>query len=144
MTISKTTIILAGIAALTILGVWIIAAKKNTAPSQSSAYQAQTNEAGNVTVIVTPQELGTGNPAVFQIVFDTHSVNLDFDVALIADLRDEKGNSYGPAAWKGDPPGGHHRKGTLSFPTPLKKVPAISLILKDIAGVKERTFVWKL
>lgn len=142
--ISKTTTILAGIAALTILGVWIIAARKNTAPAQPSAYQTQTKEGGNVTVIVTLQELGTGKPAIFQIVFDTHSVNLDSDVAQASALRDDQGNTYGTPTWKGDPPGGHHRKGMLSFPTPLKQVRAISLILKDIAGVKERTFVWKL
>ncbi len=78
------------------------------------------------------------------MIFDTHSVNLDFDVAAIAQLRDEQGNTYGTPAWRGDPPGGHHREGTLSFFTPLKQVSAFSLILKDIAAVKERTFVWKL
>ena len=68
---------------------------------------------------MTPQELSAGKPATFQIIFDTHSVNLDFDVAAAAELRDELGNTYGTPTWKGDPPGGHHRKGTLSFSQPL-------------------------
>lgn len=144
MTISKTTIILAGVVAFTILAVWIIAARKNTAPAQPSTYQTQTKEGGNVTVIVTPQELAISKPPIFQIVFDTHSINLDFDVAQVSELHDDQGNTYGTPVWDGAPPGGHHRKGMLTFPTPLKQVLAISLILKDMAGVKERTFVWKL
>lgn len=144
MIISKPTIIFAGVVAFTILAVWIIAAKKNTAPAQPSTYQTQTKEGGNVTVIVTPTAIAAGKPATFQMVFDTHSVDLDFDVAAAAELRDEQGNSYGTATWKGDPPGGHHRKGILTFLTPLKQISSPSLILKDIAGVKERTFVWKL
>lgn len=144
MMLSKKTIFLAGIVAFTVLTMWVIAARENTAPAQPSAYQMQTKEGGNVTVEVTPQELAIGKGAIFQIVFDTHSVDLDFDVAAAAELRDEQGNSYGAAIWNGDPPGGHHRKGVLTFPTPLKQTSSSSLILKDIAGVNERTFVWKL
>lgn len=153
MGVSKKTVVLAGIAAFTVLAVWIIAARKNAAPvsqaliptpsSQSSAYQTQTKEGGNVTVIVTPQELATGKPATFQIVFDTHSVNLDFDVAAAAGLRDEQGNTYGPATWKGDPPGGHHREGTLSFFKPMAQTSSATVTLKDIAGIKERIFMWE-
>lgn len=124
------TVILAAIAAFTILAVWSIAGGKRT-PS-------------NVTVTVTPQELVPGKPAVFQLVFDTHSVDLNFDVSQIAELRSEKGNTYGVPIWTGDPPGGHHRKGTITFPKPMEQTSSIMLLLKDIAGVKERTFVWKL
>lgn len=150
MTITPKTVFLALAVSFILLLIWSSRSPSSTAspstPSASTpaAYQTKESEGGNVTVIVTPQELGTGKPAVFQIVFDTHSVNLDSDVAQASALRDDQGNTYGTPAWKGDPPGGHHRKGTLSFPTPLKQIPAISLILKDIAGVQERTFVWKL
>lgn len=133
MRISKTTIVLAGIAAFTILAVWtIITGKRAPAPDE-----------GSVTVAVTPQELIPGKPAIFQIVFDTHSVDLNFDVAQIAELRSEKGNTYGAPVWSGDPPGGHHRKGTLTFPTPLAAT-NITLTLNTIAGIPERTFEWKV
>lgn len=150
MTITPKIVVFSILASILVIAGYTQWTTRNTPLSQvktqppSSAFDTKENTGGNVTVIVTPQELGTGKPAVFQIVFDTHSVNLDSDVAQASALRDDQGNTYGTPAWKGDPPGGHHRKGTLSFPTPLKQIPAISLILKDIAGVQERTFVWKL
>lgn len=140
------TVILAAIAAFTILAVWTIATGKGTPATTPAAAGLATKEqsGGNVTVIVTPGALAAGKPAVFQLVFDTHSVDLDFDVAAAAELRDEKGAAYGTPLWNGDPPGGHHRKGVLTFPTPLQQTATLSLILNDIAGVTERTFVWKL
>lgn len=144
--VSRNTVILAGIAAFTVLAVWIIATGKNTPATASLPSRFETKEQtdGNVTVTVTPQELTSGKSAMFQIVFDTHSVTLDFDVAEAAKLRDEKGNTYGRPAWSGDPPGGHHRKGTLSFSAPIGQTTSISLVLENIAGVKERTFEWNL
>lgn len=159
--VSRNTVILAGITAFTVLAVWMIATGKGasapgstivtpTVPSllppsnPSSLYKTQTNEGGNVTVAVTPRALAAGEPAVFQLVFDTHSVDLDFDVAAAAELRDDQGRTYGVAAWNGDPPGGHHRKGVLSFPTSLGQRTGITLTLTNIASIKERTFIWKL
>lgn len=146
MKISKTTIVLAGIAAFTILAMWTIASEKRTPRATPAAAGFETREQsdGNVTVIVTPEALAAGKLATFQMVFDTHSVDLNFDVAAAAELRDEKGNTYSPPTWKGDPPGGHHRKGTLTFPKPMTQASNVTLTLKDIAEVKERTFIWKL
>lgn len=144
MTLSKQTVLLAGIAAFTILAVWVVASgKKQSPPTAPSNNQTQTNEGGNVTVAVTPQELTPEKPAMFEVVFDTHSVDLDFDAAAASDLRDDKGTSYGVPVWNGDPPGGHHRKGTLTFPAPLEST-SVKLTLRDISGIKEREFEWKL
>ncbi len=96
-----------------------------------------------MTVVVTPLELGAGEPAVFQLVFDTHSVDLDFDVAAAAKLTDDQGTTFGASAWSGDPPGGHHRKGTLTFPKTIGQAISVTLTLRGIAGVKERTFRWE-
>lgn len=136
------TVILAAIAAFTILAVWTIASERR-AP-ELTRVSTKEQSAGNVTVTVTPQELTPGKPAAFLLVFDTHSVDLTFDVSRIAELRDEKGTTYGTPTWTGDPPGGHHRKGTLTFPTPLTKTQGITLILKNIAGIPERSFTWNL
>ncbi|MBI3342922.1 hypothetical protein HY032_02090 [Candidatus Gottesmanbacteria bacterium] len=154
MKVTRTTIMVASIATITILAVWSIASGRQASTttaeivpspaSSPSGNQTQTNENGNVTVTVTPQELSVGKPATFQIVYDTHSINLDFDVASVAELRDDQNNSYGMPVWNGDPPGGHHRKGALTFPTPLGKTTQIMLTLKNIAGIKERVFAWNL
>lgn len=143
---SSRTIILSAIAAFTILAVWTIASgKRATVPAEApSPVETKEQAGGNVTVTITPQELTQGKPIVFQIVFDTHSVDLDFDVSQIAELRDEKGSTYGAPVWSGDPPGGHHRKGTLTFPKSIEKASNVTLTLKDISGIKERTFEWKL
>ena len=155
MTISKTTAILAGVTTFTILAIWAVTTGKGaSAPeskiigpaptSSSSRFETKEQADDDVTVTVTPQELATGKPAIFQIAFDTHSVNLDFDIVTAVEFRDEQGNTYGPPTWKGDPPGGHHREGTLSFPIALEQGTSVSLTLKNIADVKERSFLWKL
>jgi hypothetical protein len=46
--------------------------------------------------------------------------------------------------WTGDPPAGHHRSGVLEFPAIAKGAKSIKLYIKNIAGVPERTFEWKL
>lgn len=158
MNITPKTIALAMAAIVVFALVWIAADRQknptradtqsaqmtSTAPSDlPPAYETKENTEGNVTVTVTPQLLQSDQRASFEVVFDTHSVNLDFDVAAIAELRDSRGNTYGQPVWKGDLPGGHHREGTLSFPTPLSgAIQTIILTLTNIAGVKERTFVW--
>lgn len=77
----------------------------------------------------------------FQIEVNTHSVNLDFDLAEISELRDSLGNSYKPLKWEGSPPGGHHRSGILKFPQASANAEFIRLIINDGA---EREFYWSL
>lgn len=155
MKLSKLTIMLAGITVFTVLAVWKITTGRgySASPTETvgpspttvlSGWQTRQNSGGNVTVAVTPQELTLGKPAVFLLVFDTHSVNLDFDVALSAALRDNQGTTYGVPVWNGDPAGGHHRTGTLSFPALRKQTTSVTLMLTNVAGVAERSFVWKL
>ena len=113
------------------------------------SFETKENSAGNVTISVTPLRLTSGFPASFDVVFETHSVELTFDIEQIAKLSDETGATYVPH-WEGSPPGGHHRSGTLRF-TPdlsaqagLKKETAITLTMKDIADVPSRTFSWEV
>jgi hypothetical protein len=40
--------------------------------------------------------------------------------------------------------GGHHRETFVSFPKLSPGTKRMELVIKDIAGVKERTFVWNL
>ncbi|MCC7368766.1 MAG: hypothetical protein IT306_10110 [Chloroflexi bacterium] len=108
----------------------------------------QTNVGGGVTVKVSRLESAEG--LAFKIVLDTHSVNLDrIDLGQLAVLRTEQGEEIAPLAWEA-PAGGHHREGTLMFPTttadglPLFEAGAgtVELVIRDVAGVAERAFRW--
>jgi hypothetical protein len=66
-----------------------------------------------VTVEIDP--LSIDDPgAAFDITLDTHSVELDMDIAQDAILA-VGGEPWTDARWEGDGPSGHHREGTLSF-----------------------------
>lgn len=112
-------------------------------PATQAAYEKKENEGGNVTVSVTPLTLRPGFPPSFDIAFETHSVDLAFDVEQIALLSDKNGTIY-TAVWSGSPPGGHHRSGTLRFTPDLPRPGAVTLTLSDIAGIAERSFNWEV
>jgi len=105
---------------------------------------SKVNEGGNVTVTVKPKALKIGEKPVFEINFETHLVDLSFDVTKISLLVDDQGKTYTQSVWAGSPPGGHHREGTLTFDTVLPKTKFVELTLKDVAGVTERKFKWNL
>ena len=69
--------------------------------------------AGAVTVTITPTRIDAEG-AEFTVAFDTHSVDLDLDVAANAELTVD-GTDWVDPAWDGAGPGGHHRQGTIRF-----------------------------
>jgi hypothetical protein len=110
----------------------------------------QTSEAGQVTVKVTWQGVAAG--PVFSVAMDTHSVDLDaYDLKQLAVLRTDSGREVRPVEWQ-SPKGGHHRSGTLAFPPNTPDGAALlgtntrtfELVIRDLAGVPERTFRWSL
>lgn len=105
----------------------------------------QTNAEGGVTVKVTPTAIDS-NAKVwrFAVVFDTRAGALTGDPAHFAVLVDSRGAKQAPLNWKGDPPGGHHRKGVLQFPAPDQKVGTIELHLMNVGGIPERAFRWQM
>lgn len=112
-------------------------------PAAATAPATQTSRGGGVTISVTPKDVVADAPRwQFEVVFDTHSVELNHDVVSITALIDAAGRSHAPLAWDGDPPGGHHRKGVLSF-RPLGAVDELTLRIRDV-GLPERTFRWSL
>lgn len=106
---------------------------------------ARSSDAGGVTMIVKPAELSASAPVwLFQVSLNTHSVELSDDLARTAKLVDAAGKQYPALAWEGDPPSGHHRKGTLRF-QPLKPQPAaVELRIQRPGEAAPRTFRWKL
>ena len=85
---------------------------------------------------------------IFDVSMNTHSVDLDeYDLGELAVLRDDTGNEYHPVSWD-SAPGGHHRKGTLTFPIPdslsQEKAKYVEIVIRDVAGIKERVLQWEL
>lgn len=96
---------------------------------------------GGVTVKVTYLEQ-THHESRFSVVLDTHSVNLDlYDLKALSLMRDDTGLTMGPTGVE-NKGSGHHREITLTFPRPSLRRKWTELVIKDVAGVKQRTFRW--
>ncbi|MDO8487382.1 MAG: hypothetical protein Q7S45_03755 [Candidatus Curtissbacteria bacterium] len=108
---------------------------------QNSAAPSQTNSQGTVSIAVTLKNV---SQPVFKIVLDTHSGSLDEDIAASSVLIDDQGNTKQPIAWEGNPAGGHHREGELKFQAITPGSKSITLKIRDIGEVSERSFTWNL
>jgi hypothetical protein len=105
----------------------------------------RTSDSGGVRVVVTPKAVEPGAAVwEFEVVMDTHTRPLNEDLARAAVLVDDSGRQYAPAAWQGDPPGGHHRKGILRFALPVEKLKTIELHVAGVGGPGKRVFRWEL
>ena len=106
----------------------------------------QTEDEAMVTVAVTPLNLNDKSVATldFKIALNTHSVDLGYDLTAIATLSNDAGEKVQPIKWDGPAGGGHHREGTLSFPQLKNRSQELTLTLRGIAAVPERTFTWKV
>src|SRR3989338_11396507 len=98
-------------------------------------FSPRENEVGNVAVTVQPEVLEIGQAPKFKLEFNTHSVDLSFDIAKQSFLTDDKGNKLEESTWSGSPPGGHHREGTLTFNTPLTETKYIDLVITNVAEI---------
>jgi len=99
---------------------------------------------GPVTVVVTLMAPPSGGlPIRVKVVLDTHSVGLDgvaFDQAVT--VRAADGRDVAATALEEVSGSGHHRQAVLVFP-PAPAGP-LRLVVKDVGGVAERSFVWDL
>jgi hypothetical protein len=109
----------------------------------------RTDTQGAVVFEVTPLNLSVSAGTLeFEVVMNTHSVDLGWDLAEQAVLSTDTGLEAQAASW---PVGnGHHYGGVLAFPgtTPagtslLAGAKTITLILRD-TDVPERRFAWEL
>ncbi len=116
--------------------------EEQTAVKQN--WETKTEEQASVTVVITPLDLSPNSKEwKFDVVMDTHSVELDQDMTKIAVLVDDQGKEYVPLRWEGAEAGGHHREGVLIFNqvTPTSK--SVELKVSGIGGVI-RKFTWQL
>jgi hypothetical protein len=150
----KRSVFLVLILSIVLLGIAIQSAAKR-APVQTEAQseavpqiETQTNEQGAVTVAVTPLNLtSSDNTLDFEVKLDTHSVELDMDLAVLSTLTTNSGLEVKPIAWDGVP-GGHHVSGKLSFPASVNGVrlthetSSLVLTIRDV-DAPERIFRWE-
>lgn len=114
------------------------------AASTLQAKLSQQVAGGGVTVVATLLKDQAELTAV-KLALETHSVNLDgYRFEAIATLRDDTGRTYPVTAVEQATGGGHHRGAVLRFGKLSPEAKTIELIVKDVAGVKERTFRWSL
>lgn len=124
------------IAALLALGL-LTAGCGADATEARTAGAEQRATAGEIEIAVTPLASGEAS-ARFRVVFDTHTVDLDFDPAAIVTIETPDG-TVEPTAWDGTGEGGHHRAGNLRFTTdrPLEEI-TLKVALDDVL-----VFDWK-
>jgi hypothetical protein len=117
-----------------------------SAPAAAAAQAPLPSRTSNeqmVTVKVTPHALAAKSWE-FEVALDTHVRPLDDDLMKTAVLLDPAGGRHAPLAWRGDGPGGHHRKGILVF-APLEPRPSvIELQLQRAGEAAPRAFRWQL
>ncbi len=114
------------------------------AQAQEHPYPPQVSSEGGIKVTATPQNLAPGAKTWdFAMVIETHTGALG-DSLTESSVLIVDGTKYRPLSWRGDPPGGHHRKGVLSFaaisPTPA----SIELQMTLGNDAAPRSFTWRL
>lgn len=108
------------------------------------ALEPQSSNEQGVTVKITPRPIATDGSLAFEIVLDTHSRELSEDLRKAVVLVTGDGKMHAPADWKGDGPGGHHRKGVLTFKAASPIPTSIELKLQRPGEPGPRLFRWEL
>lgn len=108
----------------------------------NSSYESQKDEKGEVVVEAVPLKLSSKENSEFSVTFTTHSIDLNYDIKIIATLSDDKGNRYEPISWTGGK-GGHHIEGILTFPKISLEASSVILTIPKIDN-QDRTFEWSL
>ena len=112
--------------------------------ADAGAYEMRSNGENRVRVDVKPVQLAPGQPVRLEVRMNSHSETLGEDMVAISSLKDNAGRLYQATAWQGSEPGGHHRKGVLEFPKLENNTESITLIIRKVASVPERTFEWSV
>lgn len=110
----------------------------------------RTDQQGAVTVEVTPLNLDNPSDQLeFDVVMDTHSVDLSMDLATLATLTTDTGVTIPATRWDA-PRGGHHVEGKLIFPAAghdgqsiLDGAKKLTLTIVDV-DAPSRVFDWSL
>jgi hypothetical protein len=109
----------------------------------------RTDQQGAVALIVRPAYWKAGNETIdFEVLMDTHSIDLNFDLAVLSTLTTDTGLTARAIRW--DSPGGrHHLSGVLAFPAQVEGkdlfdgISKLTLTIEDV-DAPERVFTWEL
>jgi hypothetical protein len=133
------------IVGLIIIALGTIAGCSPSTDSAGSGLPARTSEDQGVEVVVRPRTSAPSSGTwEFDVLINTHVTALDADLTRAAVLIDDAGRRWPAVAWEGDPPGAHHRMGTLRFSFDRDKPKSVELQLDGIGGPVKRTFRWEL
>ena len=107
------------------------------------------DQQGAITVDVTPLNLGAPTETLeFEVVMNTHSIDLSMDLATLATLTIDTGTTIQASLWDA-PRGGHHVSGKLIFPAMkdgksiLEGASKLTLTIVDV-DAPSRVFEWEL
>ena len=117
--------------------------------SEGRSELARVDEQGAVVFEVTPLNLGTpADTLEFDVAMNTHSVDLNMDLAALSTLSTDTGVTVQASKWDAVP-GGHHVEGTLIFPSAqdgksiLDSASKLNLTIVNV-DAPSRTFEWEL
>lgn len=79
----------------------------------------------------------------FEVSLETHKHALS-DVMENSSVLIADGKQYKSVGWAGSPPGGHHRKGKLSFNAIAPLPASVELQIRLIGDPTPRSFKWRL
>ena len=123
----------------------MVATQEVEVPSDLTKSDAQ----GAVTVEITPTNLkNPGDAVIFEVLMDTHSVDLSMDLAQLAVLSTDTGKTVQATLWDA-PRGGHHVEGKLSFPSTkdgsdlLDGAKSVTITITNV-DAPTRTFTWSI
>jgi len=117
--------------------------------SSSNEDATLSDQQGAVTIEVTSLNLDSATDTLdFDVVMDTHSVDLSMDLASLATLTTDTGITVQATLWDA-PRGGHHVAGKLIFPATqdgksiLEGASILTLTIANL-DVPSRVFEWGL
>jgi hypothetical protein len=112
-------------------------------PVDWGALETQVDNTGPIDLTVTPGSLNDQDTGLyFEVVMDTHSIDLSMDLAELATLSTGSSPEVPASSWEA-PRGGHHVAGVLSFPqVDLENASEIRLSIAGLGGV-DRVFTWQ-
>ena len=112
--------------------------------------QPQVDTQGAVSVELQPLNLNNpGHTIKFSVAMNTHSVNLDMNLADLATLETDTGLRVSASEWETPTAGGHHVRGVLHFPAAVDGEPVITPETRQITitiqnvDAPERIFRWQ-
>lgn len=120
---------------------------ESSSPSNDSA--TRTDEQGAIIFEITPLNLNAPTDTLeFDVVMDTHSIDLSMDLATLSTLTTGAGISVDATLWDA-PLGGHHVEGKLIFPATKNNKSILEGTTKLILTIRNvdaptRIFEWEL